>query len=608
MTKTTKQTNQLQKATLLIAEKVLATQNLTDLFEAIHGIVKTLMPADNFYIALYDKEKNIISFPYSVDEDESQPESKPFGKGLTEYVLKTKKALLATPSIFKQLLKEGSVELIGKPSIDWLGVPLGLEENISGVLAVQSYRGDLRYTKHHLEILEFVSTQIALAIQRKWDEEKLRLLSRAIQQNPASVIITDLNGTIEYVNPKFSEVTGYSFQEAIGANPRILKSGKQSSSFYKKMWQTILSGKEWRGEFENRKKNGELFWEYAHIAPVMNEKGEITNFIAMKEDITERKQVEQLAQQRLDELTQSRIALLNMLDDANQARLKAEEAQQELENANKTLTQLNRQAQITMRDLEATQHDLKLALDAAEESDRLKSEFLANTSHELRTPLNSIIGFLQLLRDKLYESPEEEQEFITSAIQSSRQLLQKINDVLDIAKIQAEEIKVSPAEVSVIDIFDEVLLLMYPAANEKNLTLEYHLYEDQDFTMFLDRQKIKQIMQNLVSNAIKFNPKGRIDLYARAYDKLGYGEIIVQDTGIGIPVEKQKNIFNAFVQGDGTSSRKFGGTGLGLSITKGLTELMGGTIQMESEGVNKGTRVRLTFPLKNPRNSESSRT
>ena len=141
-------------------------------------------------------------------------------------------------------------------------------------------------------------------VERKRVEEELRKLSRAVQQSPASIVITNTKGIIEYVNPKFTEITGFSYEEAIGQNPKMLKSGEQSDQFYKDFWETITSGKEWRGEFYNRKKNGEFFWEEALISPIVNEKGEITNFLGIKEDITEHKRLTQALQhkQRLVEM------------------------------------------------------------------------------------------------------------------------------------------------------------------------------------------------------------------------------------------------------------------------------------------------------------------
>ncbi|WP_161947454.1 sensor domain-containing protein [Trichlorobacter thiogenes] len=135
---------------------------------------------------------------------------------------------------------------------------------------------------------------------RRAKEAQLRKLSAAVEHSPASIVITDRDGAIEYVNPAFSRLTGYSMQEALGKNPRILKAGDQPEEFYLELWETLLRGEEWRGEFHNKRKDGSLFWEMASISPILNEKGEILSFVAVKENITERKELrdrlEQMAQ------------------------------------------------------------------------------------------------------------------------------------------------------------------------------------------------------------------------------------------------------------------------------------------------------------------------
>lgn len=147
--------------------------------------------------------------------------------------------------------------------------------------------------KNEDDNIQYLNGFVMDITQEKKNEEELRKLYRAVEQSPATVVITDSNGSIEYVNPKFVQLTGYSFSEAIGKNPRILKSGVQGIDFYKNLWETILSGREWRGEFHNKKKNGELYWEFASISPIRDSKGTITNFIAVKEDITQRKLAEE---------------------------------------------------------------------------------------------------------------------------------------------------------------------------------------------------------------------------------------------------------------------------------------------------------------------------
>ena len=189
-----------------------------------------------------------------------------------------------------RFFRENDLEVInsGKPRI----IP---EEQIT------DYRGMVRYLSTTKIPFTFSEKKLPAVLgvsiditEQRWVEEQNRKLSQAVEQSPVSIVITDLNGTIEYVNPKFAEVTGYQFNEAIGENPRILKSGNMKASGYEELWNTIKSGREWQGEFNNKKRNGELYWEYATISPIRNDEGRITHFIAVKEDITERKKREEL--------------------------------------------------------------------------------------------------------------------------------------------------------------------------------------------------------------------------------------------------------------------------------------------------------------------------
>lgn len=169
-----KQTEQLQFSIYKISEAAHSTDNLEELFQSIHEIIGELMPAKNFYIALYDKATQTISFPYFVDELDKTPAPRKLGKGITEYVIRTGKPLLASPEIFKELKKKADIEVIGTPDIDWLGVPLRISTTIIGVLAVQSYSEGIRYSEKDVNILRFVSDQVAMVIERKRADEALR--------------------------------------------------------------------------------------------------------------------------------------------------------------------------------------------------------------------------------------------------------------------------------------------------------------------------------------------------------------------------------------------------------------------------------------------------
>ncbi len=260
-----------------------------------------------------------------------------------------------------------------------------------------------------------------------------------------------------------------------------------------------------------------------------------------------------------------------------------EEAARSLETSNRRLEELNAQL---------------------EEASRLKSEFLANTSHELRTPLNGMIGFLQLVLDGMCDSPEEERDFQRQALECSRHLLGLINDVLDIAKIEAGKLSLEITPVDVSAVFDEVYTLTHVQAAQKGIRLAFEPPQENDFRARGDFGKIKQILINLVGNSLKFTPKGSVTVRAVPHVELGHCMFEVVDTGIGIPADRQKAIFEKFTQADGSTTRKYGGTGLGLAITRSLVELMGGIIGVQSEGPGHGARMYFSLPVWNDEEEE----
>ena len=375
--------------------------------------------------------------------------------------------------------------------------------------------------------------------ERKLFENQLVKLSTAVEQSPAVVVITDPLGNIEYVNPAFTELTGYSIEETKGQNPRILQSGLTPESVFKDLWETILSGGIWRGEFQNKKKNGELFWETAVISAIIDKNGVITNFIAVKEDITEQK------------------------------------------------TYLA---------------ELIAAKEKAEESDHLKSAFLANISHEIRTPMNGILGFSELLKEP-HLSGEEMTEYIDLIQQSGHRMLHLINDLIDISRIDAEETNVEISETPLNKLLQDIHSFFKPNALSKGLRLTYTTgLSDSESLIKTDSGKLNQILINLVNNALKFTSKGGIDFGYTKKD--GNLEFYVVDTGIGIPVDMKNKVFDRFRQVDNTLTRGYEGAGLGLSITKAFVTMLGGTIRVESiDGA--GTTFSFTLPY-NPVNAPNS--
>ena len=372
----------------------------------------------------------------------------------------------------------------------------------------------------------------------KSSENQLQKLSAAIEQSPAVVIITDPMGDIEYVNPMFTQLTGYSAEEVHGKNSRILQSGLMPKTLYEDLWHTILSGGIWRGEIQNKKKNGELFWEAAVISAILNE-GVVKNFVAVKEDITEQKQY------------------------------------------------LN---------------ELIAAKERAEECDRLKSAFLANISHEIRTPMNGILGFSELLKEPQL-SGEEQTEYIGLMQRSGQRMLNLINDLIDISRIEAGETMVHIAETTVNELLRDIFTFFKPQAEAKGLQLKCTAgLSDSESIIVSDKSKIHQILTNLVQNALKFTRTGSITLdYTREGTMLMFS---VSDTGIGIPLTMQNRIFDRFLQLNNSLTRAHEGSGLGLSISKAYVGMLGGTIRVESEE-GKGSTFIFTIPY-NPLNTRTA--
>ena len=375
---------------------------------------------------------------------------------------------------------------------------------------------------------------------RKEAEETIRKLSQAVEQSASTVVITNRDGEIEYANPSFTRVTGYSLEEALGQNPRILKSGKMPPEFYQKMWDTLTAGETWSGEMINKKKNGELYWEFATIAPVKDENGQITHYIAVKDDITARKRMEE---------------------------------------------------------------ELRIARDRALEANRLKGRILANVSHDMRTPLGSILGYADMLQAEVFGPLSEQQrERLQRIMESSNHLLAFVNNLLTQSELESGSLELTKNRIVVRQMANSLIANFEVLAQKKGLTLTSEVDDSMPEVIIGDRYWMNRIVSNLVGNAIKFTREGGVTVQIRRVDT-AFFSIAITDTGDGIPPEDLGVIFEPFRKG----SRKTpgaGGAGLGLAIVKDVVKQMGGRITVQST-LNQGSTFTVLLPLETPTEEES---
>ncbi|WP_299581251.1 PAS domain S-box protein [uncultured Sunxiuqinia sp.] len=381
--------------------------------------------------------------------------------------------------------------------------------------------------------LRVLGTNRDITIEKKHQKD-LRMLHQAIMQSPVPIVITDLDGYIEFFNPAYSKITGYRKDELVGKKTNIQKSGYHPTTFYEKLWKTISTGKEWVGEFKNRNKNGKTYWELASISSLKDEQGTITNYLKISEEITSFKRLEE---------------------------------------------------------------DLKRSQKRTRIENQSRTNFMANMSHEIRTPINGIIGFSELLKTGDL-TPDQQVRYADIIEESSRYLLLLIDDIIDISKIEANELKVKKDACSLKNTFSELsqqFLQMRGRKQKEHIEilfrkpkLKHHDY------IFTDTRRLKQILFNLFDNALKFTDTGHIEI---GYQLLSKNKLqfYVEDTGHGIPQDQLKTIFNRTLQHAHSLKEREGGAGLGLAISNGLVKLLGGNMNVKST-VNKGSIFYFTIP------------
>ncbi len=372
--------------------------------------------------------------------------------------------------------------------------------------------------------------------KKKAAQQQLKTLSLALEQSQSAVMITDLNANIEYINQAYVDSSGYAREDILGQNPGRFKSGKTPKSSYVAMWAALNEGKSWQGELINLNKQGEEFIEQTWISPIQQDDGTISHYLAVHEDITERKKSDAL---------------------------------------------------------------LMEAKDRAENLAKTKSQFLANMSHEIRTPMTAIIGFsdLALLEDT---SPEID-SYLQDINTASKHLLAILNDILDVSKLDAGMMTLQLERFSLADIRTMLYGLFIHTAQTKGLTLGINIAINIPDVLIGDSLRLRQILINLLGNALKFTQQGAVTL-SISLEQLTTTDALllfsITDTGMGISSEQQQRLFQPFSQVDEGYARNFEGTGLGLAISQDLVQLMGGSIKLDSHiGLGSCFSFELRLPL-----------
>jgi|GEM_PF-3131048 len=412
--------------------------------------------------------------------------------------------------------------------------------------------------------------------ERRKSEEQIRLLATAIETAGEAVLITDTGDKtsdprVVFVNDAFTKMTGYSPGEVIAKPPSFLHGVKTDVDIIDKIKTEALQGITFSAETVNYKKSGEEYIVEWTISPVRDKIGNITQVVSIQSDITERKKGER-------ELKKSAIKLSQQNKQLELARREAEKAREAVERA--------------AGELRLAYEDAAGARKAAESASEAKSEFLANMSHEIRTPMTAVLGFAKLFKETTAD--QESTEFVEQIVSSGEHLLDLINDVLDLSKVEAGQLQIEPEPFNLRKLVGEIVDLYTPLAVSKGLRVICKFRDLPQYEV-LDQNRIRQILSNLLSNAIKYTEDGYVSLVVKKSDDGKGVKIDIQDTGVGINESHQAQVFEPFFQVKETGLSPQAGSGLGLAISARLVKAMGGSLEMNSE-LGKGTTFEISIP------------